>query len=88
MHLAQAKQPIPAAELGRRGALRVHTACHLLALVLVTAGLASDVPVLIRSGAVAGSIGAATFAWFAFAVASRLLPARAAAPLQVPALDG
>jgi hypothetical protein len=88
MHLAQAKQPVPAAELGPRGALRVHTACHLLALVLVTAGLASDAPVLIRIGAVAGSIGAATFAWFAFAVASRVLPARADAPLQVAALDG
>ena len=75
MHLARAKAPMtPGAALGPRGALRLHTVCHLLALTAVGAGLWLQWGALIQIGAGAGTLGALAFAWFAFAVAARVLP--------------
>ena len=65
-------KPVLVSALTANRPLRVHLVCHCLALILVSAGLASAQPALIRAGAVVGFIGAAAFLLFAVLVWRRL----------------
>lgn len=51
-------------------ALRVHFACHVAALALLSLAAVLDNAWLVRAGAAAGAVGAGAFAWF-FAVVLR-----------------
>lgn len=64
---AQTRSLAPA-KLIEEQALMIHLYGHLAGLAAVAAGSAADVPVLIAAGAVAGTIGALGFAWFALTV--------------------
>ncbi len=53
--------------------LKIHAACHFAALLLVAAGIVSEIGWLVRLGALAGLIGALSFAAFAFSLRQRLI---------------
>jgi hypothetical protein len=59
------------AKLTHERALAVHRWCHATAIVGVGAGVAFDLPELIRFGGLSGVIGAGAFGWFAVAVLNR-----------------
>lgn len=81
MHAAKAGgQPPLVTEMNARGPMTVHAVCHVAALLLVGAGIAADLPMLVMAGSAAGAIGAAAFLWFAGQVITRMLRRRAAAP--------
>lgn len=62
-------------ELGHQKiTLRLHAACHGIALVLVSAGILSETDTLILAGGLSGSLGAAAFLWFTLGV-SRIVVA-------------
>jgi len=52
--------------------LRIHALCHVAALILIAAGIALDLALAVRLGAVAGLIGSVAFAAFAFPLTRRL----------------
>lgn len=64
--------PPRSSELVNQRALRIHVAAHLLALVAAGAGIAFDVAVLVRAGAIIGAAGALAFLWFATQVVHRM----------------
>ncbi len=67
---AQAR-PLAPTKLVDERALQVHLYGHLAGLGAVAAGTAVAVPELIIAGAVAGTVGALGFAWFALTVLQR-----------------
>lgn len=72
MHLLRkGKRSVPPSKLVLDRPITVHRWCHLIALVLVSAGLALSWLPLIRIGAVIGSVGAVAFACFAASVLLR-----------------
>lgn len=73
MHAAKVKgKPPLLSELTAETPLRIHAAGHFTALALVAAGIAADLPLLIRIGAAAGLVGAVAFAVFAVPILRRL----------------
>lgn len=56
--------PVAPSQLTAHRPLMVHRWGHLAALALVTVGLAIDLPIVIRAGALAGTVAAAAFALF------------------------
>jgi hypothetical protein len=66
------KKPILVSRLTPVKPLRLHLVGHSLGLVLVAAGIVLNSAPLIRSGAIAGTIGATAFAWFGVTVWRRL----------------
>jgi hypothetical protein len=69
MHTARAgASPAAPSKLVAETPLKVHRWCHFAALIVVGAGIALDVPDLIRAGAAAGAVGAAAYAWFAVTI--------------------
>ena len=69
MHTARAgSTPAAPSKLIAETPLKVHRWCHFAALTVVGAGIALDVPDLVRAGAAAGAVGAAAFAWFAVTI--------------------
>lgn len=78
MHVAgRGGKPPLMSDLTPAWALRGHAGLHLAAVLLCFAGVALDVPTLIRAGAVLGLLGALSFAWFAGAVLRALAFSRA-----------
>ncbi len=73
MHASRANRP-PAlvSALTPRAPLRVHLYCHLAALAAVGAGIAAGQELLIRGGALVGTVGALAFGWFLVAVVVRM----------------
>ncbi len=71
MHSSAGGKPARLSELTARRPLDIHAACHGAALVLVLAGIAFDVPLLVRGGAVSGLGGAIAFWVFAALLARR-----------------
>jgi hypothetical protein len=66
IHAARAARRIPkVSELGAGLILRVQTACHVVALAAVGAGIVLDLEWLIRTGALAGAAGAGAFIIYA-----------------------
>ncbi|UEM02420.1 hypothetical protein JL101_020835 [Skermanella rosea] len=66
IHAARAGRRIPkVSELGDDLMLRIQAACHVGALAAVGGGMALDLEVLIRGGALAGAAGAAAFIIYA-----------------------
>lgn len=53
--------------------LKIHAACHAAALLLVAAGIVTDIGGLVRLGALAGLAGALAFLAFAVALRQRLI---------------
>jgi len=62
--------------------LKIHSACHLFALVLVGFGIAADFTGAIQAGAVIGLIGALAFGFFTWSLMRRLF-GRASTPAEV-----
>jgi len=52
--------------------LKIHAACHFAALIICSAGIILDTPIIIKLGAISGVIGALAFAAFTGFVASKL----------------
>jgi len=72
MHTARSgKAPATPSALTSERPLAVHRICHLGAVAAVGVGIATDLPIVIAAGAIAGTIGAVFFAWFALVVATR-----------------
>lgn len=67
-------RPALVSELARDGLLRVHMWGHLAALTLVGAGILLDQGLIVRLGALAGLVGAVSFAWFVGEVVARVRP--------------
>jgi len=64
--------PLLLSDLIAEGPLRVHAACHLSALTLVSLGIMGDFAILVRIGTGAGFAGSLAFAVFAINVVIRL----------------
>ena len=72
MHTARAgKAPATPSALTNEKPLTIHRICHLSAVAAVGIGIGIDAPSIITAGAIAGTIGAIFFAWFALTVATR-----------------
>lgn len=72
MHAAKAGgQPPLVSEISARPAPMVHAACHLVALSLVAAGIAFDLPLVATCGASIGVVGALAFLGFTLQVIRR-----------------
>ncbi len=65
-------RPALQSDLTLQAPLRLHLICHILALVLISTGLAFSVSPLVLAGAFAGFLGSLGFVWFAIFVVSRL----------------
>ena len=63
---------VSTAELTTEWPLRVHAACHAVAVVTVALGISFTAPSLVASGAMAGVIGAIAFGWFVLGVWRRI----------------
>ncbi len=74
MHTAKAKAGMPPllSELAAEAPLKVHAACHLAALAIVSAAIVLDNPGLLRLGAAIGFIGALAFALFTAQIVWRI----------------
>lgn len=57
--------------------LKLHAACHALAVAGLAVAIVTDNAVIARAGSSVGLIGAIAFAWFTAAVMRRMLPRRA-----------
>ena len=64
--------PLLLSDLTAEGPLRLHAACHLSALVLVSLGILLDLTMLVQIGAASGVVGAIAFAGFALNVVLRM----------------
>jgi hypothetical protein len=62
--------------LADAAALKLHAACHILALALLAAAIVANNAVIARLGGAIGLIGAIAFAWFTADVIRRLLSAK------------
>ena len=70
-------------EMGHQGVtLKLHAACHGVALVLVSVGIIADLDTLILAGGVIGSLGAAAFLWFTLGVSKLVVSFYAADTLE------
>jgi hypothetical protein len=80
MHATRPQGGAPPAlsELAAAWPIKLHAACHLVALVVVGASIAMDAPLLARVGAAVGLLGATAFAWFTADVLRRVLRVRRA----------
>ncbi len=56
--------------------LKLHAACHTLALVMLTVSIGADNRALARLGSAIGLIGAIAFAWFTADIIRRMLPGK------------
>ncbi len=56
--------PVAPSQLTAHRPLMIHRWSHLAAVALVTAGLAIDLPIVVRAGALAGTVAAGAFALF------------------------
>ena len=73
MHVAgKSGLPPMLSELTAEGPLRVHAACHISALAICSAGIVSDMTLLVQVGTAAGCLGAISFAGAAVYVALKL----------------
>jgi len=77
MHAA-GKNNVPPllSELTTEGPLKVHAACHFVALVSCSAGIILNTPILVTMGAGLGTIGALAFSVFVGHVVLKLNPSR------------
>ncbi len=83
MHASRERAPPLVSALTPEAPLAVHFYCHLAALALLAAGLATGLPVVVGLGAASGLAGAVAFAWFFVGVLVRLRRAMApAAPAE------
>ena len=64
------------AELSGAPALKLHAACHALALAVLAAAILLDNGAVARVGGIIGLAGALAFAWFTADVIRRMLPAK------------
>jgi hypothetical protein len=62
-------------ELAGARSLKLHAACHALALVVLTVAILLDDATAVRVGSAIGMLGAIAFAWFTADVIRRILPA-------------
>jgi len=77
--------PAIVSELANARSLKLHAACHGLALALIVVAILLDDTTMARLGCAIGLTGAIAFAWFTADVIRRILPARQpAARLQHP----
>jgi hypothetical protein len=83
MHTAQDGRPALVSELGNERATTMHAICHSVAVPAIAAGIALDLPNLVRAGAAIGLVGALAFAWFGGAIVLRI----ARQPLSRPAVS-
>lgn len=67
------RAPTPST-LTHAGALRLHAACHTLALALLALAIGVGSPALVRAGAAIGALGAAAYAGFIWTVWRRMQP--------------
>jgi len=76
MHAPRApgKSPPPISELAASRPIRIHSICHAVALFVIAAAIAGDMPELLRVGAGVGFVGAFAFLWFTAEVVRRLVP--------------
>ena len=80
MHAARdGGTPIPPSRLVSRRPLHLHRWCHLAALLVVAAGIALELPSLIRAGALVGTVGAVAFLAFNVTVIRRAAAQKRAA---------
>lgn len=85
MHSARSGGRVAApAKLTDERALRAHRWCHAAAVAALVAGLALDQPWLVRTGGIAGALGAVAFAWFALTVSIRTRAHMRAGPAVAP----
>lgn len=56
--------PLLMSELAASGPLKLHAACHGIAVAILTTAIAIDAVWLVRVGSVVGLVGAVAFAWF------------------------
>jgi hypothetical protein len=68
--------PAIVSELAGALSLKLHTACHLIALAALALAILLDSTIIARSASAVGLIGAIAFAWFTVDVIRRILPAR------------
>ena len=78
MHATRASGGAPPlmSELAASTPLKLHAACHGVALILIAIAMAANIAELVAIGAAVGLIGAAAFAWFTAAVTRRLIRAQ------------
>lgn len=73
MHMGRSAAGGPLmSEIAGSQPLKLHAACHVLALALVAAGIAGDAVWLVRLGSAAGLAGALAYGWFMAGVARRV----------------
>jgi hypothetical protein len=66
------------AELAGARSLKLHAACHALALAVLAAAILLDAATIARLGSAIGLVGALAFAWFTVDVIRRMLPPKQA----------
>jgi hypothetical protein len=66
------------AELAGARSLKLHAACHALALAVLAAAILLDAATIARLGSAIGLVGALAFAWFTIDVIRRMLPPKQA----------
>jgi hypothetical protein len=78
MHATRASGGAPPlmSELAASTPLKLHAACHGVALIVIAIAIAADTGELAAIGAAIGLIGAVAFAWFTAAVTRRLIRAQ------------
>jgi hypothetical protein len=79
MHATRAngQSPRTLSELAASQPLKLHAACHLAALALLSAAIVIENTLLAQLGAAAGLVGALAFAWFAGDLLHRTMQSRA-----------
>ncbi len=76
MHITDTNgRPVLLSKLTARRPLQIHAFCHFAALLLIAAGIVLDLPIIIRTGAGIGVIGAVSFAVFAGLIVGNFGPA-------------
>jgi hypothetical protein len=81
MHAAKVKgKPPLLSELAAETPLRIHAVCHVAALALIAAGIAFDLALAVRLGALAGLAGSLAFGAFALLLSRRLFFVRGETP--------
>jgi hypothetical protein len=68
--------PVLMSELAASGPLRLHAACHGIAVAALAIAISTDSVWLARLGSVSGLVGALAFAWFTGEVTWRVLAAK------------
>jgi hypothetical protein len=66
--------PAIVSELAGARSLKIHTACHLIALAALALAILLGNTIIARSASAIGLIGAVAFAWFTIDVIRRMLP--------------